>query len=101
MIYNELLKLSKVHSRPLTDNGRYQYTNDVTWILGTSSLPSLESIPQPLEGMRPQYLRAYEYWHQKKLTLEEMCLKLSLKNKGHHGSTKPGKIVALKPGTVM
>ncbi|KAF9447045.1 ribonuclease H-like protein [Macrolepiota fuliginosa MF-IS2] len=95
MVYNQLLKLSEQNSCPLDNDTQSQYAKDVTWALGTSLLPQPESRTQPTEGMRPQYLRAYEYWHHRKLSLEEMCVKLSLKNKG---PVSAGESIALKPG---
>jgi hypothetical protein len=42
--------------------------------------------------MRPQYLRAYRYWHEHGMSLGKMCIELSLKGKAGEG---------LKPSTVM
>jgi hypothetical protein len=42
--------------------------------------------------MRPQYLRAYRYWHERGMGLERMCIELSLKGKAGEG---------LKASTVM
>lgn len=41
--------------------------------------------------MRPQYLRAYRYWHGRGMSLEKMCVKLNFK----------GKPEGLKASTVM
>ncbi|KAK2460873.1 hypothetical protein APHAL10511_007343 [Amanita phalloides] len=34
-------------------------------------------------GMRPQQLRAYKYWHERGMSLGDMCVELSLKSKGY------------------
>lgn len=98
MVYNELLNLSRTHSCSLDGDVRNQFTSDVTW--------PLESIVGDLvssdEKVRPQHLRAYNYWHLKKLTLDDMCRKLSLKDKGYYGAVPTTEDdMALKPGTVM
>ncbi|KAF8062457.1 ribonuclease H-like domain-containing protein [Lyophyllum atratum] len=49
--------------------------------------------------MRPQYLRAYRYWHERDMPMERMCLELSLKGRvaGVLGVAGEG----LKVGTVI
>lgn len=101
MVFHELLKLSETHSCALNGNVQSQFTSEVTWSLGANIIADTDSSNQTQEEMRPQFLRAYEYWHQKKLSLDEMCLKLSLKNKGYYGPVPVGDGMSLKRGTVM
>ena len=44
-----------------------------------------------------QQIRAYQFWHHEKMTLDNMCIKLSLKNERYHQQEE----MNLKPGTVM
>jgi len=91
MVYEELLKIGKIHSRSL-ENASAQYTREVTW-------PSAESIDEKVPFKvhnRTQYLRAYECWHRKKLPLEVMCLSLRSESYSVGANT-----IALKPGTVV
>jgi hypothetical protein len=100
LVYNKLLKIGETHSCALADVSS-QYTSEVTWSMGSDNMSTLQLTSQLSEGMRPQYLRAYEYWHWKELPLDEMCVKLSLKSKGYYGPVQQGENVALKPGTIM
>ena len=36
----------------------------------------------PVPVMRPQYLRAYRYWHEREMSLEKLCIELSLTGEG-------------------
>jgi hypothetical protein len=99
MVYNELMKLSKICPSPFRDGA--QYASEVTWSLGSNIISELRLPNLSSEGIRPQFLRAYKCWHQEHLTLEDMCLKLSLKDKGYYGLIWQGESMALKPGTVM
>ncbi|KAF8625068.1 hypothetical protein AX15_005550 [Amanita polypyramis BW_CC] len=38
-----------------------------------------------LVNMRPQQLRAYQFWYKRGMTLERMCVELSLKSMGYTG----------------
>jgi hypothetical protein len=49
-------------------------------------------IMDPIVSMRPQYLRAYRFWHERGMSLKQMCIELSLKGKAGEG---------LKASTVM
>ncbi|KAJ3556537.1 hypothetical protein NP233_g11955 [Leucocoprinus birnbaumii] len=97
-VYKELLNLAKTNSCSL-ENGSAQFTSEVTWSNAAGVLSQSDRVA--LEGMRPQYLRAYEYWHKRRLSLEDMCVKLSLKHKGSYGPIGEGESVALKPATVI
>lgn len=100
MVYNELLKLGELYSCTLEDVSA-QYTSEVGWSIGSGILSTGSQSTQTQEGMQPRYLRAYESWHQRGLSLEEMCLKLSLKSQGSYGPIVEGDDLALKPGTVI
>jgi hypothetical protein len=96
MVYNELLNLSRTYSCSLDSDVQSRFTSHVTW-------PLFVADPAPSdEKARLQHLRAYNYWYLKKLSLEDMCQKLSLKDKGYYGSGPMTEDdLALKPGTVM
>lgn len=61
----------------------------------TSSLTTTTTVSEDNQGigaiMRPQYLRAYRYWHERQMDLEKMCIELNLKGNGER----------LKASTVM
>ncbi|KAF5347126.1 hypothetical protein D9756_010943 [Leucocoprinus leucothites] len=100
MVYNELLKLGELYSCTLEDVAA-QYTSKVGWSIRSGILSTGSQSTQTQEGMQPQYLQAYESWHQRGLSLEEMCLKLSLKSQGSYRPIMEGDDLSLKPGTMI
>ena len=46
------------------------------------------------------HLRAYQHWHYQNMSLEKMCMALSLKSRGY-GPQIPGDDKNLRPSTVM
>jgi hypothetical protein len=70
MVYKRLLTVASENDRTLD---AAKYTNAVT-------TPSTRPVttPQSMEGtpMRPQYIRAYQFWHKENLPLDRICAKL-------------------------
>lgn len=97
MVYNELLILSRIYSCSLEGDVRSRFTSNVTWPLENVAA----ELDSSVEAVKQQHLRAYNYWHKKKLSLDDMCRKLSLKDKGYYGPVSTEDDMALKPGTVM
>ena len=56
-------------------------------LLRHETMPSLTSTTKygnsSTPSMRPQYLRAYQFWYERGMSLEKMCMELSLKSKGY------------------
>ncbi|RDB28236.1 Werner Syndrome-like exonuclease [Hypsizygus marmoreus] len=126
MIYTRLLEIAKERAIILGDSStifssnvevlaeaspvsRSSSTSTSSTVTGTETqtADSLEfptdiaNIPfdnvAPPPQMRPQHLRAYRYWHEKGMSVEAMCVALSLKGKVAEG--KLGE--ALKTSTVI
>ncbi|XP_006455377.1 hypothetical protein AGABI2DRAFT_209861 [Agaricus bisporus var. bisporus H97] len=97
MVYNELLILSRIYSCSLEGDVRSRFTSNVTWPLENVAA----ELDSSVEAVKQQHLRAYNYWHKKKLSLDDMCRKLSLKDKGYYGPVSTEDDMALKPGTVI
>lgn len=98
-VYNELVKMADEMSINLWDD-KQTHTQAVGWHRSTllASRSKLEVSSKILA--RPQQLRAYQYWHHQNMSLEKMCMALSLKSKGY-GPQIPGEDKNLRPSTVI
>ena len=122
MVYNHLVRMSTEGGLVLREVAA-RYTSNVDLdlpkdrsaepILDSSSQGTATGSSQELDGgvsshaptdsvsptMRPQYLRAYRYWHKGGMSLERMCAELSLKGKVKGVDGAVGE--KLKASTVM
>ncbi|KAF5384061.1 hypothetical protein D9615_003145 [Tricholomella constricta] len=112
MIYRRLQALAEKHDIVLDDGddtSRCKFAANVepyftfssgspALLLSLSSSSAASSLEPEKVEMRPQYLRAYRYWHERGMTMQRMCVELSLKGTvGVEGTRGEG----LKVSTVI
>ncbi|TFK31280.1 ribonuclease H-like domain-containing protein [Crucibulum laeve] len=100
MVYYEIMKKAEQNNVTVT-NLEETYSSSIDKDLAASLIKTTSSFSNqdPLPSMTMQYLRAYHYWHNQNMSLEKMCVELSLKSKGF-GQVVDGDL-KLKPGTVI
>jgi hypothetical protein len=70
-------------ARSCSDVPKGDATSKPGQLLRCETMPSLTLTTKygNSSGMRPQQLRAYQFWHERGMSLEKMCIELSLKSK--------------------
>ncbi|KAF9012016.1 ribonuclease H-like domain-containing protein [Cyathus striatus] len=99
-VYNTLLKKAKENEKDIETQKALDFYTQGVQEPGKVVFSGVNMLQvQEATEMRSQYMRAYRMWHQQHMSMEKMCVELSLKGKGYGPmNAKEG---GLKVGTVI